>query len=78
MTPIEDVICPVVFVTGHVESVSFYSTDDVDEIVFSAQYVESDLNEHSCSGLKTTTASKGIQYRFKITLNLNPRKLRIL
>ena len=26
-----------------------------------SQYVESDLNKKSCSGLKTTTASKGIQ-----------------
>ena len=39
-----------------------------------SQYVESDLNKKSCSGLKTTTASKGIQYMFKITLNLNPKK----
>ena len=40
----------------------------------SSQYVEADLNKKSCSGPKTTTAWKVTQYRFKITLNWNPRK----
>ena len=40
----------------------------------SSQYVEADLNKKSCSSLKTTTAWKGIPYRFKITINQNPRK----
>ena len=39
-----------------------------------AQYVEVDLNKKSCSGPKTTTGWKVIPYRFKITINENPRK----
>ena len=35
----------------------------------SSQYVEADLNKKFCSSLKTTTAWKGIPYKFKITIN---------